>query len=208
MHVPFVHQLTICGFSVADTLLWKNKRQTLTVLLMLVAIYYNFIASGSTIVTTLSKLLLVSLIFLFIHGSLPNRMYVYLPTFNSNYSFFWGQYSNYSNCQNFVTRFSRKSIWIVFTLKVTVISVLMYKEMDAFRLSPFLCILDHIYWHEGWNKQNFLTLSTIAIGYKCNYLILQIGVYSRENSCIKLPLIRREITGCCYVYGFILEWSR
>ncbi|XP_022754733.1 3beta-hydroxysteroid-dehydrogenase/decarboxylase-like [Durio zibethinus] len=62
---------------VADTLLWKNKRQTLTVLLVLVAIYYNFIAPGSTIITTLSKLLLVSLIFLFIHGSLPNRILGY-----------------------------------------------------------------------------------------------------------------------------------
>ncbi|XVE70815.1 hypothetical protein DITRI_Ditri10aG0100800 [Diplodiscus trichospermus] len=62
---------------VADTLLWKNKRQTLTVLLVLVAIYYNFIASGSTIITALSKLLLVSLIFLLIHGSLPNRVMGY-----------------------------------------------------------------------------------------------------------------------------------
>ncbi|XP_021276851.1 3beta-hydroxysteroid-dehydrogenase/decarboxylase [Herrania umbratica] len=62
---------------VADTLLWKNKRQTLTVLLVLFAIYYNFIASGSTIITALSKLLLVSLSFLFIHGSLPNRILGY-----------------------------------------------------------------------------------------------------------------------------------
>ena len=50
-------------------------------LLVLVAIYYNFIALGSTIITALSKLLLVSLIFLFVHGSLPNKMYVYVPTF-------------------------------------------------------------------------------------------------------------------------------
>ncbi|OMO67041.1 3-beta hydroxysteroid dehydrogenase/isomerase [Corchorus capsularis] len=62
---------------VADTLLWKNKRQTITVLLVLVAIYYNFIASGSTIVTAISKLLLVSIIFLFIHGSLPNTILGY-----------------------------------------------------------------------------------------------------------------------------------
>lgn len=62
---------------VADTLLWKNKRQTLTVLLVLVAIYYNFIASGSTIITAVSKLLLVSLILLFIHGSLPNSILGY-----------------------------------------------------------------------------------------------------------------------------------
>ncbi|XP_022730544.1 3beta-hydroxysteroid-dehydrogenase/decarboxylase-like isoform X2 [Durio zibethinus] len=62
---------------VADTLLWKNKRQTLIVLLVLGAIYYNFIALGSTLITAVSKLLLVSLIFLFIHGSLPNRIFGY-----------------------------------------------------------------------------------------------------------------------------------
>ncbi|KAE8665294.1 3beta-hydroxysteroid-dehydrogenase/decarboxylase isoform 2 [Hibiscus syriacus] len=62
---------------VADTLLWKNKRQTLTVLLASVAIYYYFIASGATIITAVSKLLLLSLFFLFIHGSLPNRILGY-----------------------------------------------------------------------------------------------------------------------------------
>ncbi|KAL4297413.1 hypothetical protein GQ457_12G021650 [Hibiscus cannabinus] len=62
---------------VADTLLWKNKRQTLTVLLALITIYYNFIASGATIITAVSKLLLLSLFFLFIHGSLPNRILGY-----------------------------------------------------------------------------------------------------------------------------------
>ncbi|MFQ6642735.1 hypothetical protein Gotur_018199 [Gossypium turneri] len=46
-------------FKVADTLLWKNKRQTLNVLLVMVAIYYNFIARGATILTTVSKLLLL-----------------------------------------------------------------------------------------------------------------------------------------------------
>ncbi|MBA0626233.1 hypothetical protein Godav_003939, partial [Gossypium davidsonii] len=61
----------------ADTLLWKNKRQTLTVLLVMVAIYYNFIARGATILTTVSKLLLLLLIFLFIHGSLPNKILGY-----------------------------------------------------------------------------------------------------------------------------------
>ncbi|TYI22327.1 hypothetical protein ES332_A06G095400v1 [Gossypium tomentosum] len=62
---------------VADTLLWKNKRQTLTVLLVMVAIYYNFIAPGATFLTTVSKLLLLLLIFLFIHGSLPNKILGY-----------------------------------------------------------------------------------------------------------------------------------
>ncbi|KAF9680920.1 hypothetical protein SADUNF_Sadunf06G0171800 [Salix dunnii] len=62
---------------VADTLLWKDKKQTLITLLVLVAIYYNFIASQSTIVTAASKLLLVVSIFLFIHGNLPEKVFGY-----------------------------------------------------------------------------------------------------------------------------------
>ncbi|GKV03714.1 hypothetical protein SLEP1_g15971 [Rubroshorea leprosula] len=62
---------------VADTLLWKDRKQTLTVILVLVAIYYNFIASGSTLITALSKLLLVASIFLFIHGCLPDKILGY-----------------------------------------------------------------------------------------------------------------------------------
>lgn len=62
---------------VADTLLWKDKKQTLITLLVLVAIYYNFIASQSTIVTAASKLLLVVSVFLFIHGNLPEKVFGY-----------------------------------------------------------------------------------------------------------------------------------
>ncbi|GLT74202.1 hypothetical protein SLA2020_460130 [Shorea laevis] len=62
---------------VADTLLWKDRKQTMTVILILVAIYYNFIASGSTIMTALSKLLLVVSVLLFIHGCLPDKMLGY-----------------------------------------------------------------------------------------------------------------------------------
>ncbi|MBA0747602.1 hypothetical protein Gogos_004508 [Gossypium gossypioides] len=80
-------------FKVADTLLWKNKRQTLTVLLVMVAIYYNFIARGATILTTVSKLLLLLLIFLFIHGSLPNKMQVYPPILSWQYVNLFFSYS-------------------------------------------------------------------------------------------------------------------
>ncbi|XP_038884192.1 3beta-hydroxysteroid-dehydrogenase/decarboxylase-like [Benincasa hispida] len=65
------------GGTAADILLWKDKRKTLVALLVLVAIYYNFIAPESTMITALSKLLLVALIFLFIHGSLPEKIYGY-----------------------------------------------------------------------------------------------------------------------------------
>ena len=62
----------------ADILLWKDKRKTLIALLVLMAIYYNFIAPECTMITALSKLLLVAFIFLFIHGILPEKMYVCL----------------------------------------------------------------------------------------------------------------------------------
>uniref|UniRef100_A0A5B6ZIS1 Reticulon-like protein n=1 Tax=Davidia involucrata TaxID=16924 RepID=A0A5B6ZIS1_DAVIN len=62
---------------VADTLLWRDKKQTLTTLLVLVAFYFNFIASGYTIITAVSKLLLVVAIFLFIHGNLPEKILGY-----------------------------------------------------------------------------------------------------------------------------------
>ncbi|KAF3446130.1 hypothetical protein FNV43_RR11309 [Rhamnella rubrinervis] len=62
---------------VADTLLWKDKKQTFITLLVLVAIYYNFIASGFTIITALTKLLLVTSIFLFIHAILPGKILGY-----------------------------------------------------------------------------------------------------------------------------------
>ncbi|XP_061374909.1 3beta-hydroxysteroid-dehydrogenase/decarboxylase isoform X2 [Gastrolobium bilobum] len=62
---------------VADTLLWKDKKQTFTTLLVLIAIYFNFIASGNTIVTALTKLLVFISIFLFIHGILPAKILGY-----------------------------------------------------------------------------------------------------------------------------------
>ncbi|KAK0571430.1 hypothetical protein LWI29_015684 [Acer saccharum] len=65
------------GGRVSDTLLWRDKKQTLTSVLVLVAIYYNFIVPGSTIITTLSKLLLLALIFLLIHSFLPEKILGY-----------------------------------------------------------------------------------------------------------------------------------
>lgn len=62
---------------VADTLLWKDKKLTFTTLLVLIAIYINFIASQNTIVTALAKLLLFSSIFLFIHGFVPAKILGY-----------------------------------------------------------------------------------------------------------------------------------
>ncbi|KAK2440970.1 3beta-hydroxysteroid-dehydrogenase/decarboxylase [Trifolium repens] len=62
---------------VADTLLWKDKKQTFTTLLVLIAIYVNFIASENTFITALTKLLLYSSIGLFIHGIFPAKILGY-----------------------------------------------------------------------------------------------------------------------------------
>ncbi|XP_021729555.1 3beta-hydroxysteroid-dehydrogenase/decarboxylase-like isoform X2 [Chenopodium quinoa] len=63
------------GGRVADVLLWKDKRQSLATLLIFLAFYYNFVASGYTIVTTVFKLILLASVFLYIHANLPERMY-------------------------------------------------------------------------------------------------------------------------------------
>ncbi|XP_010417411.1 PREDICTED: 3beta-hydroxysteroid-dehydrogenase/decarboxylase isoform X2 [Camelina sativa] len=62
---------------VADTLLWKDLKQTLTAIFILISIYYNFVATGSTVVTALSKALLVASVFLFLHGMLPEKIFGY-----------------------------------------------------------------------------------------------------------------------------------
>lgn len=57
--------------NVADMLLWKDRKQTLTVLLVLFAVYYYFLSPGYTMITALSKILLVVTLLLFIHSILP-----------------------------------------------------------------------------------------------------------------------------------------
>ncbi|KAF7148542.1 hypothetical protein RHSIM_Rhsim03G0017900 [Rhododendron simsii] len=69
--------LLLLHVAVADILLWRNKKQTLTTVFILVAVYFNFIAPGYTIITAVSKLLLVVSVFLFIHGILPEKVLGY-----------------------------------------------------------------------------------------------------------------------------------
>ncbi|KAL8537003.1 hypothetical protein ACS0TY_012258 [Phlomoides rotata] len=74
---PSKAELFLGGGKVADTLLWRDKKQTLSVLLILAAFYFNFVATGLTFITAVSKLLLVVTIFLFIHGKLPQKILGY-----------------------------------------------------------------------------------------------------------------------------------
>ncbi|XP_050219184.1 3beta-hydroxysteroid-dehydrogenase/decarboxylase [Mercurialis annua] len=65
------------GGRVADTLLWKNKKQTLCALLIMMTIYYYLVASQSTIMTALAKLLIAAVVFLFVHANLPEKIFGY-----------------------------------------------------------------------------------------------------------------------------------
>lgn len=79
IYLNFVIILVNFYFTVADALLWRDKKQTVIMLLVLAAIYFNFIASGHTIITAVSRLLLAAVVFLFINGRLPDKLYASLP---------------------------------------------------------------------------------------------------------------------------------
>ncbi|XP_038983095.1 3beta-hydroxysteroid-dehydrogenase/decarboxylase-like [Phoenix dactylifera] len=61
----------------ANTILWKDKKQTLTTLFVLAVIYYYLFACGYTIITAMAKLLSVVALFLFVHGMLPMEVFGY-----------------------------------------------------------------------------------------------------------------------------------
>ncbi|GMH10508.1 hypothetical protein Nepgr_012349 [Nepenthes gracilis] len=62
---------------VADTLLWKNKKQTMATALVLATFFYSFVASGYTIITEISKLFIALAIFLYVHANLPKNILGY-----------------------------------------------------------------------------------------------------------------------------------
>ncbi|KAK9705270.1 hypothetical protein RND81_07G044200 [Saponaria officinalis] len=63
------------GGKVADVLLWKDVKQSLATILILLAFYYNFIAPGDTLVAIISKFILLTAVFLYIHANLPERIF-------------------------------------------------------------------------------------------------------------------------------------
>ncbi|PIN12525.1 C-3 sterol dehydrogenase/3-beta-hydroxysteroid dehydrogenase [Handroanthus impetiginosus] len=74
---PSKAELLLGSGKVADTLLWRDKKQTLTTILIMAAFYVNFMATRHTVITAVSKLLLVASVFLFIHGRLPQKILGY-----------------------------------------------------------------------------------------------------------------------------------
>ncbi|WRX34715.1 3-beta hydroxysteroid dehydrogenase/isomerase - like 6 [Theobroma cacao] len=180
---------------VADTLLWKNKRQTLTVLLVLFAIYYNFIASGSTIITALSKLLLVSLSFLFIHGSLPNRILGYkvekVPASNFHLSeeksreVVMLMASSWNGAVNVLKSLCKGKDWILF-LKV-VFALLLLSFLGAMSLRtmfviglPLAFIAFYVY-EKKEQEIDSLILEAFSVGCKLKSDIARKLVASKKN---------------------------
>ncbi|XP_071710720.1 3beta-hydroxysteroid-dehydrogenase/decarboxylase-like [Rutidosis leptorrhynchoides] len=75
---------------VADTLLWRDRRLTLTTMLGLVVFYFSFVLPGTTMITAISKVLICASIFLFVHGKLPDHLLGYtfekIPESKFNFS--------------------------------------------------------------------------------------------------------------------------
>ncbi|XP_057957749.1 3beta-hydroxysteroid-dehydrogenase/decarboxylase isoform X2 [Malania oleifera] len=132
---------------VADMLLWKDKRQTLAMVLVLIAFYYSFIASRYTVVAGISKLLLVAAIFLFIHGNLPEKILGYtvekIPSSNFHFSEeMSGQVatsvaSSWNTTVHILKTICRGDDWMLF-LKV-VFTLLVISFIGAISLESLFC---------------------------------------------------------------------
>ncbi|XVE97784.1 hypothetical protein REPUB_Repub03eG0048600 [Reevesia pubescens] len=180
---------------VADTLLWKNKRQTLTVLFVLVAIYYNFIASGSTFITAVSKLLLVFIIFLFIHGSLPNRILGYtvekIPASNFHLSeeksrdVVMLMASSWNGVVNVLKSLCKGKDWILF-LKV-VFSLMLLNFLGAISLRTMfviglpLAFISFYVYEKKEQEIDALFLEALSMGCKLKSDISKKLVASKKN---------------------------
>ncbi|KAG5555666.1 hypothetical protein RHGRI_006349 [Rhododendron griersonianum] len=133
---------------VADILLWRNKKQTLTTVFILVAVYFNFIAPGYTIITAVSKLLLVVSVFLFIHGILPEKVLGYTIEKVPGSSFHFSEEmsrqvalsvaSTWNSAVNSLKSLCKGNDWMLF-LKV-VLSLLILSFLGAISLQNLFII--------------------------------------------------------------------
>ncbi|KAD6119512.1 hypothetical protein E3N88_10783 [Mikania micrantha] len=62
---------------VADILLWRDMKLTLITLLILFAFYVNLVLPGNTMITAISKVLIITSVFLFAHRKLPDKLMGY-----------------------------------------------------------------------------------------------------------------------------------
>lgn len=71
-----VHKL-LGGRRVADILLWRDEKQTFTIILALAVVFYCFCLSGYTFLCAAAQLLLLISVVLFVHNILPASMLGY-----------------------------------------------------------------------------------------------------------------------------------
>ncbi|XP_043707373.1 3beta-hydroxysteroid-dehydrogenase/decarboxylase [Telopea speciosissima] len=60
---------------VADILLWRDEKKTFTYFLALVLLFYWYLLSGRTFISSTAKLMLLLSVILFCHGFLPSTMF-------------------------------------------------------------------------------------------------------------------------------------
>ncbi|GMP86911.1 hypothetical protein CsSME_00039506 [Camellia sinensis var. sinensis] len=121
---------------VADMLLWRNKRETLTTVFILVSIYFNVIASGYTIIAMVSKLLLMAFVFLFIHSILPKKILGYTIEKIPVSKFYFSQEmsnevalsmaSSWNSAVNGLISLSKGNDWTLFLKVVLSLSILSF----------------------------------------------------------------------------------
>ncbi|KAF5457914.1 hypothetical protein F2P56_021987 [Juglans regia] len=180
---------------VADMLLWRDKRQTLTALLLLVAIYYNFIASGFILLSGLSKLLLATSIFLFIHGILPEKIMGYTVEKIPPSRFYLSEEksrrvassvaSSWNAAVNVLKYLSMGKDWVLF-LKV-VLSLLLLSFLGTISLQSFFVIVLPVvfiafYVYEKKEKEiDSLVLGTLSLGRKLKSDVVKKVVTSKKS---------------------------
>ncbi|KAG6657249.1 3beta-hydroxysteroid-dehydrogenase/decarboxylase-like [Carya illinoinensis] len=180
---------------VADMLLWRDKRQTLTALLLLVAIYYNFIASGFILLSGLSKLLLATSIFLFIHGILPEKIMGYtvekIPPSRFHLSEKKSRIvassvaSTWNAAVNILKYLSMGKDWVLF-LKV-VLSLLLLSFLGTISLQSFFVIglpvaFIAFYVYEKKEQEiDSLVLGTLSLGCKLKSDVVKKFVTSKKS---------------------------
>lgn len=180
---------------VADTLLWKDRKQTMITLVVLVAIYYNFIATQSTIITSLSKLLLVTSVFLFIHGLLPEKIFGYtiekipvsffhLPEEKSN-QVAVSVASSWNDCVKVLKSLCKGNDWVLFS-KVTLI-LLVLSFLGAISLQrlfviglPIAFLAFYVY-EKNEQALDSMVLEAVSFGCKLKSDIAKKVIGSKRN---------------------------
>ncbi|KAG2711439.1 hypothetical protein I3760_04G077100 [Carya illinoinensis] len=179
---------------VADMLLWRDKRQTITALLLLVAIYYNFISSGFILLSGISKLLLATSIFLFIHGVLPEKIMGYtvekIPPSRFHLSEKKSRRvassvaSTWNAAVNVLKYLSMGKDWVLFLKVFTSLRIVLSKGLDTLCLNfaglPVAFIAFYVY-EKKEQENDSLVLGTLSLGCKLKSDVVKKFVTSKKS---------------------------